>query len=97
MEMLERVARVVSPGIWRLYGLRASEYARWGRVEEGQRLDSLDVATAVLNAMLEPTEEMLATAVTMTDVTDAHMDKAAAVLEGMPPLSPAASIVKTRP
>lgn len=46
-------------------------------------------ADAVLAAMREPTEEMLAIAVTMTDLTDAHMDKAAVVLEGMPPLSPA--------
>lgn len=44
------------------------------------------VVDAVLDALREPTPEMLRIAVTMTDLTDAHWDKAAVVLEGMPHL-----------
>lgn len=54
-----------------------------------RRTAFLGDADAVLVALREPTEEMLATSVTMTDLTCAHWDKAAAVLEGMPPLPPA--------
>lgn len=59
MLMKEKIARRIHQSLWRLYDLRGDGY-EWKRQDEALRLDSLDIADAVLEAMMEPDEHMLA-------------------------------------